>query len=88
MSPLKLGVAAAWVFAIGGMLLFAGSALGTIGRVLFSILVVVHAIECVVFLPKLKQAPGGLGSNLVQVFLFGVAHMRELQEATGSDTGA
>ena len=85
MSPLKLGVAASWVFAIVAMFLFAGSAVGTVGKILFWFLVVAHAIECVVFLPKLKRAPGGLGPNLIQVFLFGVIHMKELQESSGSD---
>lgn len=83
MSPLKLAVAASWVFAIVLMLFFGGS-LGTLGKVVFGILVVIHGIECLVFLPKLKRAPGGLAANLLQVFLFGAVHVRELQEQQGA----
>jgi uncharacterized protein YhhL (DUF1145 family) len=83
MSPPKLGVAAAWILAIVAMFAFAGSVLGSVGRLVFYFMVIAHAIECVVFLPRLRQAPGGLGTNLLQVFLFGVFHMRELQEKQG-----
>ena len=38
----------------------------------------IHAVECLVFLPRLKRAGGSLGSHLLQTFLFGMAHVLTL----------
>jgi len=48
------------------------------GQRLFIGLAVVHAIECAVFLPRLRAAGGSLTQQLVQTFLFGVVHVRTL----------
>ena len=48
------------------------------GQRLFWGLLIVHAIECVVFLPKLRAAGGSLGHHLVQTMLFGILHARNL----------
>lgn len=48
------------------------------GRFLFPALVIVHAVECVVFLPRLRAAGGSLGHHLVQTMLFGFVHLRSL----------
>ena len=39
-------------------------------------LLIVHAIECLVFLPRLRAAGGSLGHHLVQTLLFGFLHVR------------
>jgi uncharacterized protein YhhL (DUF1145 family) len=54
------------------------SAWTTAGRRLFVALVLVHAIECVVFLPRLRSAGGSLGQHLFQTLLFGILHVRSL----------
>ena len=87
MSTQKIAVLATWILS-GLAMLFVGGIVGTIGSVLFGFLVIAHAIECVVFLGELKQAPGPLGSQLVQVFLFGVVHMGELRAAKDDGGGA
>ena len=80
---LKLVLVAIWLWSIGG--LFApGLPLAAAGRVVFWIMVVVHAVECVVFLPRLRRAGGSLGHHLVQTFLFGIAHLRTLPAEAGS----
>lgn len=50
----------------------------SMGRRLFVGLVVVHAIEAAVFLPRLRAAGGSLGSHVVQTLLFGFVHLRTL----------
>jgi uncharacterized protein YhhL (DUF1145 family) len=49
------------------------------GQMLFIGLVVVHAIEFLVFLPKLRSAGGSLGHHFVQTMLFGFIHLRGVQ---------
>jgi len=58
------------------------------GRTLFWVLVVVHAIECLVFLPRLRRAPGSLASHLRQTFLFGILHVREIPASQDAGGGA
>jgi hypothetical protein len=48
------------------------------GRRIFVALLVVHAIEAVAFLPRLRAAGGSLGSHVVQTLLFGFVHLRTL----------
>ena len=45
------------------------------------ILVIVHAIETLVYFKLCKAAGGSLGGNLLSVFLFGVLHVKELKAA-------
>lgn len=45
---------------------------------LFWFLVIAHAVECVVFLPKLRRAGGSLAAQLVQTLVFGIVHVRTL----------
>ncbi len=52
------------------------------------VLVVAHGIECVVFMPLLRRAPGPLAGHLVQTFVFGDAHVREVRAAIGEESGA
>jgi uncharacterized protein YhhL (DUF1145 family) len=51
------------------------------GRYLFFGLLIVHAVECAVFLPRLRAAGGSFSHHLVQTLLFGVLHVRSLPQA-------
>lgn len=42
-------------------------------------LVIAHVVEMVVFYGELKRAGGSLAGHLVNVFLFGVFHMKEVR---------
>ncbi len=71
-----------WLFCIGS-LFFAPTAspAGVWGTRILRFLVIAHAIECVVFLPKLRKLPGSLGSHLVQTMVFGIVHLRSVEPA-------
>jgi uncharacterized protein YhhL (DUF1145 family) len=75
----KWGVIVAWVFGFGAPLLAPGSSAAVVGGWLLGILVVAHAVECVVFLPRLRRAPGSLPGHLLRTFVFGILHVRELE---------
>jgi uncharacterized protein YhhL (DUF1145 family) len=70
----KLAVLALWI--VAAVLFFSGWE-GP-GRFLLPALVLVHAVECVVFLPRLRAAGGSLVQHLVQTLLFGFVHVRTL----------
>jgi uncharacterized protein YhhL (DUF1145 family) len=44
------------------------------------LLAAVHAMECYMYRKLAQQAPGGLGWNLFNVFLFGVLHMMDMKD--------
>jgi uncharacterized protein YhhL (DUF1145 family) len=52
------------------------------GPVLFMILVVLHLLECVIFLPRLRKASGSLWNHIGQTMLYGVIHLREVKPAS------
>ena len=67
-------VIAAWLWGIASFFVAPDSGVSAIGRIVFWILLVVHAIECVVFLPKFRRAGGSLARHLAQTFVFGVVY--------------
>jgi uncharacterized protein YhhL (DUF1145 family) len=68
----------AWFFGASSFFVATGSAHAHAGRILFFGMALVHAVECVAFLPRLRRAGGSLGGHLFQTFLFGIFHVREL----------
>lgn len=74
----KVVLAVVWALCLASF--FGTSPAADVGRILFWVLVVVHGVECVIFLPRLRAAPGSLGGHLVQTFFFGILHVRELGE--------
>jgi hypothetical protein len=79
MSGAKLVVLGLWVLCIGAFFLDADSTTSLLGRAIFWVLVVAHAVECGVFLPVLRRAPGPLAGHLVRTFVFGIAHVSEVK---------
>lgn len=55
------------------------SAAGALGRALFGVLAITHAIECIAFLGILRKSPRPLAEELWQTFLFGVVHISILR---------
>ncbi len=88
MSGPKWIVLAAWLLGALALLSSAEGALASVGRAIFWMLVVVHAIECLVFLPRLRRAPGTLARHLQQTFLYGILHVREIPASQGAGGGA
>ncbi len=74
----KMGVIVAWLLGFGALFLTPGT-VATVGRWQLGILVVAHAVECVVFLPRLRKATGPLPGHLLRNFVFGILHVRELE---------
>lgn len=82
MGAAKIVVLIAWVW--GVLSLFGvGGGLAEWGSRVFWFMLIAHVVECVVFLPKLRQLPGSLGHHLVQTMLFGIFHLRSAQAAAG-----
>lgn len=80
-TALKAGVALLWLLALASFFVAPSSTPSGIGRRLFGFLVVVHAVECAVFLPRLRAAGGSLAAHLAQTFAFGIVHVRTLPRA-------
>jgi uncharacterized protein YhhL (DUF1145 family) len=79
-------VGVVWILAIGSFFVATESAAAGLGRLVFWVLVVVHAIECGVFLPRLRNAPGPLTTHLFRTFLFGFLHVGSLAPRAGDET--
>jgi uncharacterized protein YhhL (DUF1145 family) len=79
---LKWLVAAAWIVSIACFFLDPALLAVRLGRLVFWLMAVAHAVECAVFLPRLRRAAGPLGRHLWLTFLFGFFHLREV----GSET--
>lgn len=78
----KMAVIVAWLLGFGALFLTPGSTPAVLGGWLLGILAVVHAVECVVFLPRLRRARGSLPSHILRTFVFGILHVRELEAAS------
>jgi uncharacterized protein YhhL (DUF1145 family) len=88
LSGPKWVVLGAWLLGALSFLAPGEGTLAGIGRAIFWMLVVVHAIECLVFLPRLRRAPGTLARHLQQTFLYGILHVRELPASQRAGGGA
>jgi uncharacterized protein YhhL (DUF1145 family) len=83
----KALVAALWLFGIGSFFVAPETAAAGIGRKLFLALVLAHALECAIFLPRLRTAGGSLPNHLLQTFVFGIAHVSTLPKADAGRAG-
>jgi uncharacterized protein YhhL (DUF1145 family) len=81
MAP-KVIVGIAWVYC--ALSFFAPLPLAGTGRLLFWGLLIIHAVECAVFLPRMRAAGGSLAHHIVQVMLWGVFYGSTLPEAAKS----
>ncbi len=48
---------------------------------LLVLLCALHLLECYLYRGIIQQAPGGVGWNLLNVFLFGLLHMMAMKDA-------
>jgi len=81
---MKIAVLVVWAACIAAFFLPATSSLAVPGQRLFWGLLIVHAIECVAFLPRLRRAGGSLAHHLGQTMLFGILHARNVGGAAPS----
>ena len=84
MSSGKIG--ALVFYAVLALLAFtqAGTQLGTVVNWIIVGLVLVHALEVVVYFKLCKDADGSLIAHLLNVFIFGYFHTQELKRAAAS----
>ena len=61
-------------------------AVGPLGRSLFIVLAITHAIECIAFLGVLKKSERPLPEELWQTFLFGIVHVSILRAEQNPST--
>ena len=78
MKAILIGV---WVACLAAFFLPEGSFWATYGPRLFIALVLAHALECLLFLPRLRRAGGSLSHQVVQTMLFGILHVRKLPQS-------
>ncbi len=80
MSPIKIILLISYAILAALAITMPGTVLGTGAAWVLLILAVAHAVEVAVFFKRCRAAGGSLPFHMLQVFLFGVAHMRELKE--------
>ena len=80
-----------WVFALICFVPpFSSMAIAPLGKNIAGLLLVVHAIECVVFLGTLRASGRPLPNEIAQTMLYGILHYRELkllEESGGAGEG-
>mgnify|MGYP001825852467 CR=1 FL=1 len=80
MSGAKMGILASYLALALVAVLVSGQAASYAMWVL-GILALAHLVEVVVFYRRCQQAPGSLAAHLLNVFLFGIFHIKELDKA-------
>ncbi len=83
----KVVLGLVWIWAFASFFVAPDSGLSAIGRIVFWVMLVAHAIECVVFLPKFRKAGGPLPSHFIQTMLFGFLHATSLESSEASADG-
>lgn len=78
MSIGKWAVLGIWLFSIVGYLMGGESTVSTVATAMFWLLLVGHAVECVVFRSRLQAAGGSLLPHIVQTMVFGLFHIQTL----------
>lgn len=87
MNIAKTATLLAWIISAACFLLAGDQILVMIGRGIFGLLVVIHAIECLVFLPRLKALPGALAGHLFNTFIYGVFHPKQEEAKLADQAG-
>lgn len=78
MSAMKSLILIAWVALAVVAVIAAGSTAGNVALWIMGALVLAHLVEMVVFFKRCQGAGGSMAIHMVNVFLFGVFHIKEL----------
>jgi len=84
MSAPKIVLLVVYAVLAGLALTQGGTPAGVWGLRILGILVVVHCIEVLVFFKTCQQAGGSLPVHLLNVFFFGVLHVKEIKAGQAS----
>ena len=85
MSNGKIACLALYGILVALALLQAGSTVGSVALWVLVALAVIHVIEMMIFLSLARRAPGSTAGHLLNVFLFGVFHQKEMKAAVGDN---
>ena len=77
----RIVVGVVWIAAAAAFALPETHAWARTGRLLFVVMLGIHALEALVFLPRLRAAGGSLAGHVVQTLLFGFLHVGRLPRA-------
>ncbi|KAA1193913.1 hypothetical protein F0M18_00245 [Pseudohalioglobus sediminis] len=80
MSPIKIALLVGYIIIAGIGVVYSGTAAATWAWSFLALLAVAHLVEMAVFYSRCRQAGGSMAGHMLNVFLFGVFHMRELKE--------
>ena len=79
MDRSRIPIIVLWLVCLSSFLFESGSAIATYGQLAFWCLVVVHAIECLIYLPTIHRAKGSFLGHLFNTFIFGYFYFLELR---------
>ena len=79
MSTAKAVVVVVWLLLFSCFFVATSSTVSVVGRLGFWLMAATHVVECVVFLPRLRGAPGSLAGHLLRTLAFGFLHVREVR---------
>jgi uncharacterized protein YhhL (DUF1145 family) len=85
MSTAKAVVLVLWLLFFSCFFVATSSTVCFVGRLGFWLLATTHLVECAVFLPRLRRAPGSLVGHLLRTLLFGFLHVREVRALTSQE---
>ncbi|GEM_PF-2977641 len=78
-----------WILWVGSLvaMLLVGGVIGTIGRIVFWLLVVAHLVEFFMKREVFEKVGGSMGHHFVQTMIYGLFHWKPLEEglAGGDD---
>ena len=80
MSGAKMGILASYL-ALALVAVLASGQAASYAMWVLGILALAHLVEVAVFYRRCQQAPGSLAAHLLNVFLFGIFHIKELDKA-------
>lgn len=83
MSAVKISALVLYVVLAAVAITQGGTTAGIWALRILVILAILHTLEMVVFFKACQRAGGSLPLHLLNVFLFGVLHMREIKAAPG-----
>lgn len=78
MSVTRIVLLVVWLLALTAVVLPIVHPLASVGRWVFWLLLGAHVIECAVFWPRLRAAPGSRLGHVVNTLLFGIVHVKSL----------
>ena len=75
----KGGLVLLWLFAVASFFM-APSGARSFGQLVFWLMLIAHAFECVIFWRRLKETRKPMAGQIVQIVLFGVVHYQTLRK--------